>query len=211
MNRLIVWLALVLALGAVLWFFPLFHIVQLPKAQEAKQQTAFNAAEFAKTFWHERLMKSLDQAADASTVIAAMAENPQKAREKFGRTVGISSSCFYFLRGSGRVVSVKAKGVGLSLKETGDDVEFLLPTGLLFGNTVRDATGLLDASAFPNSQHFNDISAELNRIVEAQVLPALKEQAAVGRRIQLVGCVEVGEDERDARPLKVIPVSVTVE
>jgi predicted lipoprotein len=109
------------------------------------------------------------------------------------------------------VVSVTKKGIGLSLKSEGDEVDILLPTGLLFGNAVRDATGLLDASAFPNSQNFNDISTELNRIVEAQVLPELKSRAAIGRRVQFASCAEVVDEEKDLKPLVLIPVSVKVE
>lgn len=210
MNRVIAWLVGIIAIGLVCWVFPLFHVVPLREAEAEKRQAAFNAAEFAKAFWDERLMKSLDKAADASIVVSEIS-NPKKAREQFGRSVGLSEAYYFFLRGSGRVVSVTPKGIGVSLKETGDDAEVLLPTGLLFGNAVRDATGLLDASAFPNSQNFNDISTELNRIIETQILPALKEKAVIGRRIEFVGCAEVADEEKDLKPLCVIPIQAEVK
>lgn len=85
----------------------------------------------------------------------------RKKRPQSGRTLGLSSSTLFFLRGSGHVVSVSKKGVAFALKDGGDTADILLPTGLLFGNAVRDGTGLLDASAFPNSQNCNDLSTEL--------------------------------------------------
>jgi predicted lipoprotein len=211
MRRALAWLVALAAVTGLLWLFPLFHIMSLKQSQAAREQGEFNAAEFAKTFWNERLLPSLDRATDADKLMAAIDANPKKVREQYGRTVGISSSCFFFLRGSGRVVSATKKGVELTLKSEGTESDVLLPTGLLFGNTVRDATGLLDSSAFPNSQNFNDLSTELNRIVETRVLPELKSQAVIGRRVQFVGCAEVADEDKDLKPLVVIPVSVKVE
>jgi len=84
----------------------------------------------------------------------------------------------------------------------------VIELGFVFGNAVRDATGLIKASDYPNAQEFNDISAALNSMVETNVLPQLQEMAKVGGRIQFVGCVEVGDEEMDLKPLKVVPIEV---
>jgi predicted lipoprotein len=198
-------------LAGVFRFVPLFHLVPLKQEQGRQAAAEFNPTNFATAFWNDKLLKSLERAADAGQVLAALASDPQKARTQFGRTLGISSSTLFFLRGTGRVVSVTKKGVALTLKDDGDTADILLPTGLLFGNTVRDGTGLLDASAFPNSQNFNDLSTELNHMIETTLLPKLREQAKVGVKISFAGCAEVAEEDADARPLKVIPVSVKLE
>jgi predicted lipoprotein len=210
-NRLINGLVALVAVAGFCWIFPPFHIRSLARVQAAKASTQFNAADFVDKFWNERLLKSLDQAADAGKVLAAIAAGSQKAHEQFGHSVGISSSYYFFLSGSGRVVSVDETGVGFSLKGEGNDVDVLVPLGLVFGNAVRDGTGMLDSSAFPNSQEFNDISARLNHIVETQVLPELQRLAAVGKRVQFVGCVEVADEDADLKPLKLVPVSVKAE
>ena len=88
-------------------------------------------------------------------------------REQFGRTVGISSSYCLFLAGTGRIVSLDEESVGLSLKAEGNEVGVAVPLGLVFGNAVRDGTGLLQASAFPDSQVFNDISSSQACIARA--------------------------------------------
>ena len=202
---------LLAALACLFWRFPLFHVVPLNQTLAAREQAAFNAAEFVKHFWAERLMKSLDRAADATEVVSLLAENPQAARQQFGRKVGLSEACYYFLRGNGTVISVSPRCIALSLSNSRTNADVIVPTGLLFGNAARDATGLLDASAFPNSQNFNDISSELNRLIETQVLPSLTSQAAVGRRVQFVGCAEVGDEDQNAKPLTLVPVWVKVE
>jgi predicted lipoprotein len=204
----------VVALGLLAVVFrlaPLVHFVPLKQAQSRQTAAEFNATDYATAFWNEKLLKSLDRAADAGQVLAALASDAPKARTQFGRTLGVSSSTLFFLRGTGHVVNVTKKGVALALKDGDGAADILLPTGLLFGNTVRDGTGLLDASAFPNSQNFNDLSTELNHIVESTLLPQLREQAKVGANISFAGCAEVAEDDADTKPLKVIPVSVRLE
>ena len=84
----------------------------------------------------------------------------------------------------------------------------MIELGFVFGNAVRDATGLITASSYPNAQEFNDISAALNSMVEANVLPQLQQIAKVGDRIQFVGCAEVGDEDTDLKPLKLVPVMV---
>ena len=88
MKRYFAWLIALAALAGLLWCFPLFHVVPLKQAQAAREEAAFNGAEFVNTFWNERLIKSLDRAADAKQVVTAIAANPQQAREQYGRTVG---------------------------------------------------------------------------------------------------------------------------
>ena len=132
-------------------------------------------------------------------------------RTEFGRTVGVSSSYYRFVRGVGCVVTADAETIGLSVGATGEEADVVVPLDFVFGNAVRDATVLLDSSSYPNAQEFNDISAELNKIVEEQVLPAFRIGATVGRRVKFAGCVEVADEEADLKPLKLVPVSVQSE
>lgn len=201
----------IILLGIACWLVPPFRIVPLEQARSERQQAVFNAAEFAKSFWTNRLVVSLDQAVDASEVLKALADDPKPARDQFGRRVGMGGTYFFFLHGIGTVVSMQSKGVGVSVHGPEGQADVLLPTGLIFGNAVRDGTGLLDVSDFPNSQNFNQLSTELNRMVETQVIPKLTEETEVGRQVEFVGCAEVSEEGGNVIPLTVIPVFVKVD
>lgn len=211
MQRALVILALLAVAAGLFWRFPLFHIVRLDDLQASKQETAFDAAAFAKEFWNERLVPSLSEAPDATIVLAKFAEDPKAAREQFGRKVGVSRTTLLVLRGKGTVTYVDDKGVGVSLTEDKSTPDVVLHTGLLFGNVARDATGLLNTNDFANSRQFNEISVELNRIVETQVIPALKAGAEAGETLQFVGCAEASDTASDVRPLTVIPLEVRFE
>ncbi len=207
MRRLTLWIAAVAGVALVAWAFPLFHVVPLDRAREVKERAKFDAAEFAARFWDERLMPFRPRALDAKDVLDGI--DYGTARERYGRTVGISNSYYVFIQGSGTVVDVGRKGLGLAIRD-GSTADVVLPVGKVFGNTVRDATGLLDMDEFPNSQHFNDIATELNRIVETRVLPRLRDAAEVGRGVRFFGCAEVPGDATRRGPLKVVPVYVEI-
>jgi predicted lipoprotein len=194
----------------MIWF-PLFHIVPLKTAAAEKVAATFNAAQFAETFWTNQLLASFDKSVKAETLLSAIQSDPAAAKKKFSRSVGLSEGYFYFVSGSGRVLAVSDDEVSLAVTDGGTNAEVSLQTGLIFGNAIRDGTGLLNASDYPNSQDFNDISAALNHIVETRVLPKLREQAKVGAKISFAGCAEVDDEATDLKPLKVIPIQAEVQ
>ena len=211
MKRFVPWLIAILLLAGLCWQFPPFHVRSLRAMQQSQAAARFDPKQFVTTFWTERLLPAADQAADVASVVETIRKSPQEVRTKFGRTVGVSSSYYLFVRGVGRVVTADADSIGLSVSATGDEADVVVPLDFVFGNAVRDAAGLLDSSSYPNAQEFNDISAELNKIVEEQVLPAFRRAATVGRRVKFAGCVEVADEEADLKPLKLVPVSVQSE
>jgi predicted lipoprotein len=211
MNRFVFWFIVAVAVGGICWQFPLFHIAPLDRAAREKAAAGFNPKEFAGKFWDERLLKSLDQAVKADVLLPAIQANSGLARKQFARSVGVSESYTYFLSGRGRVLAVNDDEISLSVTEGAARAEVILPVGLLFGNAVRDGTGLLNVNDYPNSQHFNGIAEELNRIVEARVLAGLREQAKVGKQVRFVGCAEVNDESTDLKPLRVVPIQAEVE
>jgi len=201
-------LAVVLILG---WLFPPVHLHSFKKEQAAVASTTFNPTNFAATFWTGRLLPACAQAADVAKVVTTIVANSAKVHEQFGHTVGLSSSYFLFVQGSAHVVSADSDSIGLCLQATGTNVDVSVPLGFVFGNAVRDGTGLLDASSFPNAQQFNDISAALDHLVETQVLPEFQNLATVGKTVRFAGCVEVADEDQDLKPLKLVPLLVQAE
>jgi len=166
----------------------------------------FNPTGFAENFWTNQLASSFDKAVKADVLVAAIQTDPAAAKKNYSRSVGLSDTYFYFLSGTGQVVAASDDAISLALPPGSTNVDIVLETGLVFGDTIRDGTGLLNASDYPNSQDFNDLSAALNHVVETRVLPPLKEQAKAGAKISFIGCAEVDDESGDLKPLKVIPI-----
>jgi len=209
--RVVRCLIAVAVISAIGWLFPLFHIVPLKTAAAEKAAATFNAPQFAGSFWISQLLPAIKKTVGAGTLLAAIHSDPATARKKFSRQVGLSESYFYFLSGTGRVVAVSDDEISLAIASGSTNVEVSLQTGLVFGDAIRDGTGLLDAGTYPNSQDFNDLSSALNHLVETRVLPPLRQQAKIGATISFAGCAEVDDESTDLQPLKVVPIEARVQ
>jgi predicted lipoprotein len=162
-RQLIIVVTVAAATAVLLYFVPLFHVVPLNQAGQPAAGAAFDPVTYVDRFWTERLIPGAAQAVDAAKLIAAVQQDPKSARRTFGRSVGLGSVYYYFVAGTGYVVSVEKASVGLSLREGGTDIDVRLETGKIFGNAVRDGTGLLNVDDIPNSQDFNALSSEINQ------------------------------------------------
>jgi predicted lipoprotein len=191
--------------GVLLYFIPLFHVVPITLAGKRADGAPFDPVAFVDRFWADRLIPGAAGAVDAVELVTALQNDRQAARRTHGRSVGLGGASFFFLAGTGRVISVEKNSVGLSLRYGQPQVQVVLETGNIFGNTVRDGTGLLTVNDFPNSQDFNTVSSEINRHIEQQVLPALRNRAAVGATVRFVGCAEVVDEDAVLLPLRVVP------
>ena len=205
------WCTGVAVLAVAVYFFPLFQVVPLERAAKEKAAATFNSSDFVERFWSEQLLKSLDKAVKAEVLLPAIQASATEARRKFSRNVGVSESYTYFISGIGRVVATSDDEISLAVSPGATNAEVSLQIGLLFGNAVRDGTGLLNVNDYPNSQDFNAISEALNHLVETRVQPKLREQAKVGAMVRFAGCAEVNDEATDLKPLKTVPISATVE
>jgi len=211
MNRFLPWLIALVVLAGLCWRFPLFHVVPLAQAAKEKAAATFNPSVVAEKFWDEQLLKSLGQAVKIEALLPAIQADAAAAKQKFSRSVGVSESYTYFVSGAGRVLAVSDEEILLALTGGATDAEISLQVGLLFGNAIRDGTGLLEVSDYPNSQDFNAISEALNRLIETRVLPKLRESVKVGTTVRFTGCAEVNDESADLKPLKVVPIQAAIE
>jgi predicted lipoprotein len=211
MSRIAKWIIALAIFAVICWLIPLFHVVTLKTATAEKAAGKFDATAFAENFWAEKLLPAANKTVSANVLLSAIQANPSSAKTNYSRSVGLSDSYFYFFHGEGKIISVSDDAVSISVTENSTNVQIALQTGLVFGDAIRDGTGLLNASDYANSQDFNDISAALNHIVETRVLSKLREQAKVGAKISFAGCAEVDDESTDLKPLKVIPIQTKAE
>lgn len=209
--RALRWLIGISVIAALGWWFPLFHIVPLKTVTAEKAAATFNATSFAESFWTNQLAAAAVKAVKAGVLIPAINADSAAAKTNYSRTVGMGDAYFYFLTGTGRVVAVSDDEISLAVTPTATNAEISIQTGLVFGNALRDGTGLLNASDYPNSQDFNDLSAALNHIAETKVLPKLHDATKVGATVAFAGCAEVDDESSDLKPLKLIPIQATVQ
>src|SRR5689334_11494422 len=142
--RVIRWFIVIAVIACICWLFPPFHVVPLQAANAKKAAAEFNPAQFAEKFWTNQLLPSLNQTVKADVLLAAIQSDPAAAKKKFSRTIGFSGTYFYFLSGAGRVVAVSDDEISLAVTPGSTNAEISLQCGLIFGDAVRDGTGLLN-------------------------------------------------------------------
>ena len=204
-SRWLLWGGSVAGAGLVLCFLPLFHVVPLKDARRQSAAVAFHASVFVEEFWNDRLLKNAPDAVDAGALLSVFRTDAKAAADRYGHRLGLSGNTSYFVSGSGRITSVNERSVEIAL-ENGDTV--VIKTGPVFGNAIRDGSGLLDVSDFANSRDFNAISSEINRRVEERIIPTLKEKAAVGTAIRFVGGVDIADSKTEISPLHLVPIVI---
>lgn len=206
------WAILAVVMAALAYIFPPVRVVRLEPVAVGSTglaSGAFDARATAEKIWDEKLAAAAKFAVDGATLIAALERDPKAAAQRHVRRVGLGGMAYYFMTAEGRISAVDREGVHVEVGGR-PRAAFVLETGAVFGNAVRDGTGVVDVNAFTNSQDFNALAAALNALVEARVQPLLRERAKVGATIRFTGCAEVGEIGGDPRLLRVIPIRAEV-
>jgi predicted lipoprotein len=193
-------------------FFVCFscHFERLDEAQKNRQQAEFNPQRYAEEFWQNKLLRSLDRAVDVEILLNAIATDKNQAKHRYGRTVGIGDVYYYFVSGEGVVVEKTETNLMIDTADSGQQGNITIPIDFIFGNAIRNGSGLIDVNDFPNSQDFNNVSAEINRMVTAEVIAPVIERIEKGKTVGFVGCAEIMDEETDLNPMTVVPVELEV-
>lgn len=203
------WLA---AVALALFIFPPFHIRPLGLVAGAHTATAPGAIDvpkFAAKFWSEKLVSPAFEPADAHALITALDENTASATQKYGHRAGIGGKALFLVSGEGRVSAVDRRGVWLQVAGV-SDARIVLNTGPIFGNALRDVTGLLRIEDF-SSFDFNALSAELNRLAETRAQPGLRAAGTVGATLSFIAAGELDDASGAQAVLKLVPIRVTLK
>jgi predicted lipoprotein len=198
-RKHIAYVAFLLALLLLLGSSMEFRRLETKLAEERAQR--FDPAQYARDFWDQRLESVLVTAIHAGQMINLFNQDMQAAVSK-GLTLGQSRVHAYLLKGEGTIVSLDKQGLSVSVAGPETIPEILVATGTyISGNAVRDASGLVDVSAFSDTMKFNRISFEINKIVVEEVIkPFLEQGPQVGMVIRFVGAAEVAEEAAQEVP-----------
>jgi predicted lipoprotein len=199
----------VLAAAVLLIVFPPFHIRPLKQGGATPVATpgAVDVPRVAEQFWTGKLLAAAMEPVDVRTLMMALDADPAMAMEQYGHRAGIGGNAVFFVEGAGVVQKIDASGVWLGVDVT-KPLQAVLITGPIFGNALRDSTGLLSLSDF-NSFDFNALGAELNRLAEARVQPQLRKDASVGSPLSFLAAGELDDASGDRPILKLVPIRVT--
>jgi predicted lipoprotein len=192
--------------------FVLYHSVYFEKLSERHQKAShdsFDPQTYVENFWTE-LQKITENAVKATTLLQLFESDMSQAVARYGKTLGVSSNHSYLLKGEGRVIEIQEETILVRLSSDTMPVTMAVQTDFIFGNDIRDASGLVRVSDFPSTMEFNAISSHINGIVKASVLPPILKKVETGDQLRFVAAATVNEESPDLDPLNVVPIKLEI-
>ena len=207
MNRYIKYLLLIVAIGLVA-----YKSVYVKKLSTIKVVTneKFDAVSFSKNLWEEKLPAKLDSAVELVTFIKTARANPADAFSKYTNALGIGNYRYALVKTEGTVTDVNEDDITLQIKMGDSLMTAKLATEFIYGNAIRDASGLVDVKNFPNTMDLNNISEELNKMVRKTILPPFKTAVKKGDKLIVSGAIEIHKEHIKWNELEIIPVQLQI-
>jgi predicted lipoprotein len=191
-------------LALLLLVFFSFDIRKLDAYRALQPVMAFDAVAYAREVWDRKLPGVVSEAPDIGSVLSMLDSAPERAFKEMGRQLGISRTWYFMATGTGTVDSVGEENLWVTLV-SGERVA--LATSFIFGNTVRDGSGVVDIDDFVNMTDFNNVSVAINQLVKEEVAKAILKKAGPGVSVEFAGAFEISEDNIELNAVRVIPVT----
>jgi len=207
MNRYIKYLLLIVVIGLVA--YKSVYVKKLSGMKVANNEK-FDAVSFSKKLWEEKLPAKLGSAVDLAIFIKATQSNQADAFSKYTNALGIGNYRYALIKAEGIVTDINEDDIMLQLKLGDSLMKAKLATEFIYGNAIRDASGLVEVKDFPNTMDLNNISEELNKMVRKTVLPPFKAAVKKGNRIIVTGAIEIHKEHIKWNELEIIPVQLQI-
>jgi len=195
-----------LAILVVLYFS--FDIRKLDVYKSENNLLAFDAVLYANDVWENRIPEIAAQAPELTYLIELLESDPESAYKEFGKKLGISKTWYFFAKGEGEIDSAADESIWVKIA---DDRQIQLATAFIFGNAVREGSGVVNIDDFINMTDFNNVSVALNKKVKDEIIPALIKNSRSGQKLKFSGVFEINEEKIDLKDIRIIPVSINFE
>ena len=188
-----------------------YNSVYFKKLDEVKAgNTSFNAAKYAKEFWAKKLTPALGKAIETGQLLSVLKTDKDKAFKDYSHALGIGNIKYFLVKGRGIVQSVDENQVVVNVESDFEKPEVFIATEYVFGNAVRDASGTIDINEFANSMDFNNVSAEINKVIREQIIPSFRSKVKKGDRVEFSGAVELNKEHLSMNAMEIVPVSLKI-
>jgi len=199
------------AVGIIVLIIVAYNSVYFRKLDEVKASSSkFDAKTYARNYFDKQLIPSLSNAVEINYLISLLQTNKEQTFEKYSHALGIGNIRYFLVKGQGEVTSVNENDVTVIAQSDSSQKAVRIATEFVFGNAIRDASGKIDINEFANTMDFNNVSAEINKIVRAEVLPPFKKSVVKGDTVQFAGALELNKEHLNVGDIEIIPVQLKI-
>jgi len=197
-------------LAIVLVLFIASNSIYFKKLSDVKASVVkqFDAAKYARNYLNTQLIPYAGKAPQADELLALLKSSPDNAFKAYSHGLDIGNIRFFMVQGQGTVTAVDENDVYVL---TGDNQTIKIAMEYIFGNALRDAPGLININDFTNTMDLNNIAAEVDKIVRAEILPPFKNKVKKGDKISFAGAFELNQEHINLDKIEVIPVMLKIK
>lgn len=167
----------------------------------------FDVEEYVADLWYNKLPEVFTEAPEISYLTLLFREDPGTAFDDYSRKLGISDTYYFYVSGLGTVTDIDETTVHVNVEGS---IPVELETVYVFGNAIRDGSGLVDIDEFLNMMDFNMVSVYLNRKAKSEVIDPFRREVQPGDVISFTGAAEVNRAEGVPERLNIIPVQIEI-
>jgi predicted lipoprotein len=153
----------------------------------------FDSVGYVEANWSAKIMPELTaNAAELSTVLAALKADPEAARAKYGRRQEETAPFTFIVRGSVPVKAANLESAAATLElatpaPTADGAVLLQIGPVIKSSAVRDVLSFVHFGDFTNQVDFANLSRALNAHVKDSVVNALDREHLVSKTVSFTG------------------------
>lgn len=184
---------------------------KLDEVKAASPSNRFNPTTFASDFYKNKLLPRADSAVDLDVLISILKTQPEKAFKKYSNALAIGNIRYFLVSGEGIIQSKSSDAVIVKLKGDRVETNVNIATEFVYGNAIRDASGLMNLNDFTNTAEFNSISESINEIIRKEVVPSFVRDAEVGSNVKFAGAIEMNRKYFDVSLIEVIPIELSIQ
>jgi predicted lipoprotein len=199
-------------LSGALLIFLCYHAVYFKKLDEVKKEavvTKFDASKFAAKYYKEVLPPAA-KSVEYNALLSQLKTNPEKAFADHSNALGIGNIKYFLVQGKGKIRSLNESSITVVIKSDSAESTADIATEFVYGNAIRDASGLIKLKEFSNTADLNNVSSEVNRIVREKVLPPFLAKAKAGDAISFSGAIELNKKYLNTHGIEIIPIEISI-
>ena len=193
-------LLIVLTLGYNSVYFKKLSVVK------AATKENFDFKAYADSIYYKGILKS--KKITLGDLTSLMQSNPETTFEKYGNRLGIGNSAYFMIQSTGKIIDIKDGLYTIADEKNGI---VYIDTKYIFGNAIRDASGLVKLTDFKTNAQFNKVSESLNDIIRNDVIPKEISKVKVGDSISFSGAIKLSKKQNLQEKISVIPSQIKLQ
>ncbi|MBN1187919.1 MAG: DUF2291 domain-containing protein [Bacteroidales bacterium] len=199
---------LILTVVVIIIVYNSVYFRKLSDLASTNQDSGFDAVAYAEAYWHIQIIPAISTSIELPDLLDLLIQNPDKAFQDHSHALGIGNIRYFMVKGEGIVSSVDENDVTVDILSGNTKTQVRLATEFIYGNAVRDAVGAIDLNEFTNTMDLNNVSAEINKKVRQDIIPAFKGEVKISDKIRFAGAIELNEKFLDLGSMEIIPVFI---